>query len=126
MLGEQNGIFNIRNIYRLYIPDNKKQVINITKEQFVKRIQLIQNFHSEQETLGVLIDKITDGYPTVTIGDYLITEMIDMIEENLGHKDILEWWLYEDVEKIIYNLDNTVFADVTKIEDLYDYMTNNN
>ena len=101
-------------------------MINITKEQFVKRIQLIQNFHSEQETLGVLIDKITDGYPTVTIGDYLITEMIDMIEENLGHKDILEWWLYEDVEKIIYNLDNTVFADVTKIEDLYDYMTNNN
>jgi len=98
----------------------------MTKEQFIKRIQLIQNFHSEQETLGVLIDKITDGYPIVTIGDYLITEMIDMIEENLGHKDILEWWLYEDVEKIIYNLDNTVFADVTKIEDLYDYMTNNN
>jgi len=101
-------------------------VINITKEQFVKRIQLIQNFHSEQETLGVLINKITDGYPIVTIGNYLITEMIDMIEENLGHKDMLEWWLYEDVEKIIYNLDNTVFADVTKIEDLYDYMTNNN
>ena len=98
----------------------------MTKEQFVKRMKLIQNFHSEQETLGVLIDKITDGYPVVTIGDYLITEMIDMIEENLGHKDILEWWLYEDVEKIIYNLDNTVFADVTKIEDLYDYMTNNN
>ena len=101
-------------------------MINITKEQFVKRIQLIQNFHSEQETLGVLINKITDGYPIVTIGNYLITEMIDMIEENLGHKDMLEWWLYEDVEKIIYNLDNTVFADVTKIEDLYDYMTNNN
>ena len=98
----------------------------MTKEQFIKRIQLIQNFHSEQETLGVLIDKITDGYPIVTIGDYLITEMIDMIEENLDHKDMLEWWLYEDVEKIIYNLDNTVFADVTKIEDLYDYMTNNN
>ena len=97
----------------------------MTKEQFVKRIQLIQNFHSEQETLGVLIDKITDGYPIVTIGDYLITEMIDMIEENLGHKDILEWWLYEDVEKIIYNLDNTVFADVTKLEDLYDYLVNN-
>jgi len=98
----------------------------MTKEQFIKRIQLIQNFHSEQETLGVLINKITDGYPIVTIGNYLITEMIDMIEENLGHKDMLEWWLYEDVEKIIYNLDNTVFADVTKIEDLYDYMTNNN
>jgi len=97
----------------------------MTKEQFIKRIQLIQNFHSEQETLGVLIDKITDGYPIVTIGDYLITEMIDMIEENLGHKDILEWWLYEDVEKIIYNLDNTVFADVTKLEDLYDYLVNN-
>lgn len=101
-------------------------MINITKEQFIKRIQLIQNFHSEQETLGVLIKKITDGYPIVTIGDYLVAEMIDMIEENLDHKDMLEWWLYEDVEKIIYNSDNTVFADVTKIEDLYDYMTNNN
>ena len=98
----------------------------MTKEQFIKRIQLIQNFHSEQETLGVLINKITDGYPIVTLGDYLITEMIDMIEENLGHKDMLEWWLYEDVEKIIYNSDNTVFADVTKLEDLYDYMVSNN
>lgn len=97
----------------------------MTKEQFIKRIGLIQNFISEQETLGVLIDKITDGYPVVTIGDYLIREMINMIEEDLEHKDILEWWLFEEVEKLIYDENMNVIANITKLEDLYNYMVNN-
>lgn len=94
----------------------------MTKEQFVKRMGLIQNFASEQETLGVMIDKITDGYAVVTIGDYLIREIINMMEEELNCFDMIEWWLYEDVEKIIYNMDGTVLADVTEIENLYKYM----
>lgn len=92
----------------------------MTKDQFIKRMSLIQNFHSEQQTLSVLIDKLTDGYNVITIGDYLVDEMINMIEEDLGYKDILGWWLYEDVNKIIYYEGKEI--SVRTLEELYDYI----
>lgn len=95
----------------------------MTKEQFTKRMSLIQNFHSEQQTLSVLINKITDGYNAVTIGDYLVYEIVNMIEEDLGYKDILDWWLYEDVDKVIFDGDKEI--SVRTLGELYDYMTNN-
>ncbi len=95
----------------------------MTKEQFIKRMNLIQNFQSEQQTLSVLIEKITDGYNIVTIGDYLVDEIINMIEEDLGYNDILAWWLYEDVDKVIY--DNEEEISVRTLEELYDYMIKN-
>lgn len=95
----------------------------MTKEQFIKRMNLIQNFHSEQQTLSVLIDKITDGYSIVTIGNYLVSEMINMIEEDLDYRDILGWWLYEDVEKVIYDKDKEI--SVRTLEELYDYLIKN-
>lgn len=95
----------------------------MTKEQFIKRINLIQNFQSEQETLSVLINKITDGYSVVTIGDYLIDEIINMINEtmNIEDKDLIFWWLYENVDKVIYLNDDTEIS-VRTVEELYDYI----
>ena len=93
----------------------------MSKEQFVKRMRLIQNFHSEQETLSVLIDKLIDGYNVVTIGNYLVQEIIDMIEEDLGYNDILAWWLYEDVDKVIYDKGKEI--SVRTLEELYDYIS---
>ena len=72
----------------------------MTKEQFIKRMNLIQNFQSEQQTLSVLIDKITEGY-----------------------NDILAWWLYEDVDKVIYDKDKEI--SVRTLEELYDYIIKN-
>ncbi len=94
----------------------------MTKEQFVKRIGLIQNFHSEQQTLNVLIDKLVDGRPVVTIGDYLVTEITDMIAEAMELKDreLISWWLYEDVKKVIY-VDGEEISVKTP-EELYDYI----
>ncbi len=95
----------------------------ITKEIFIKRMQLIQNFHSEQETLNVLIDKLTDGFPVVTIGEYLIREILNTLKEALGlnkDNDILDWWLYEDVEKVIYYQDEEI--SVRTLDELYDYI----
>ena len=85
-------------------------------------MSLIQNFHSEQETLSVLIEKIIDGWAIVTMGEYLVNEMIDMINEslNMEDKDLLYWWLYEDVKKIIYYDDKEI--NVETLEELYDYI----
>lgn len=96
----------------------------MTKEQFIKRMELIQNFHSEQETLQVLIDKINDGYSIVTIGNYIVDELVNMIMEELHitDKDLLSWWLYEDVDKIIYDMDKKPLYNVKTLDGLYDYI----
>lgn len=97
----------------------------ISKESFVKQMSLIQNYYSEIETLQVLIDKITDGYSIVTIGEHLISGLLDFIEEDFGldkEDDLLGWWLYEDVDKIIYNKDGSVLCNVRTPDELYDYI----
>jgi len=103
----------------------------ITKENFIKRMELIQNFHSEQDTMQVLINKITDGYSIVTVGDYIINEMIKMIAESFDSNDsiliddYLGWWLYEDVDKVIYESDGSKEYSVRTLDELYNYLANN-
>lgn len=85
-------------------------------------MSLIQNFHSEQNTLSVLIEKIIDGWAIVTIGDYLVNELVDTLNEsmNIEDKGLLSWWLYEDVDKVIY-VDKKEIS-VRTLEELYDYL----
>jgi hypothetical protein len=88
-------------------------------------MKLIQNYHSELDTLQVLISKLTDGYSIVTIGDYIVSEMIRMIEEDLGFEDMLDWWLFENVDKVIYEHDpdgNEKEISVRTLDELYDYI----
>jgi len=96
----------------------------MNKETFIRRIALIQNFHSEQDTLQALIGKLTDGHSIVDFGNYLVSEIIDMINEKMQieDKDLIGWWLYEDVEKLIYDCDGNVIADLKTASDLYDYI----
>ena len=100
--------------------------MKITKEQFIKAISQIQNLHSQQDTLNKLIDKLTDGFSVVDIGNYVVEELINMININLDleDKDLLGWWLYEDVEKIICIDDKPV--KVETLDELWDYIQNYN
>lgn len=96
----------------------------MTKERFVKYMNLIQNFYSETDTIQELIDKITDGYSCITIGEKLINAILDIIEEGLHipkDDDILSWWLYEDVDKVIYDENNNPIS-VRTLEELYNYI----
>lgn len=100
-------------------------IVILTKDQFIKRMSLIQNFQSEQETLSALLNKITDGYNVVTIGDYLVDELLCIIEDDLGmdkDDDFIRWWLYEDVDKVIYHGDEEI--SVRTLGELYDYIVN--
>lgn len=108
--------------------------MKITKEQFIKAMSQIQNLHSQQDTLNKLINKLTDGFSVVDIGNYVVEELIKMISINLEIKDegLLSWWLYEDVEKIIYdtklnkntNLYEQIEIKVETLDELWDYIQN--
>lgn len=97
----------------------------MTKELFIKRMELIQNWNEELDVLGSLINKISDGHSVPTIGIELANEIIEMINEDLRIQDegLLEWWLYEDVDKLIYEgIHGEKEIEVKTLEELYDYI----
>jgi len=96
--------------------------MKITKEQFIKAISQIQNFRSQQDTINQLIDKITDGFAVVDVGNYLINEIVELINTNLNIEDteLIFWWLYDTSKKIIYTDDKSY--KVETIEELWDYI----
>lgn len=101
----------------------------MNKEQFIKLMSLIQNFQSEQETLGVLIKKLTNEYPIVIMGDNLVDGILSVLSDifKLEDKDLLYWHLYEDVDKVIYEGEyGEKGISVRTLEELYDYITMNN
>ena len=95
----------------------------ISKKEFVKIMRLIQNFHSEQDTISAFIKKITHDFIVVDIGDCLIDTIINLLNMNMGIQDteLLDWWLYEDVNKMIWFDDGTQ-VEVETPEQLYDYI----
>lgn len=58
-------------------------------------------------------------------GNGLVFEIIDMINENMKinqDDDLIEWWLYEDVNKVIYDINGKIEKEVKTVEQLYDYI----
>jgi len=101
--------------------------MQMTKADFVKRMALLQNFSSQQQTLGLVFEKVLiDGWAIVTFGNSLVEELINSTirEMDIEDKDILSWWLYEDVEKVIYIDEKPI--EVQSAEQLYDYLVNGN
>jgi hypothetical protein len=100
----------------------------MTKEQFVNRINLIKKFYKERDALKKLINKLTDGYSIVTFGDELVYEIIETINEDMkinNNDDLIDWWLCEEVEKVICEIDdddNEKEMEVKTPEQLYDYI----
>lgn len=95
------------------------------KEDFVKYMSLIQNYDSERQTLSILIDKITDGRSVVTMGEYLVDAILNIIKKDLKIEDenLLTWWLWDGSEKKIYYPDGDKEISVETLEQLYDYIT---
>ena len=97
----------------------------MTREEFVRRLKLVQDFHFEQNILSDLINKLSDGFAVATIGSLLANEVLNQLNKDMEMDDIdfLEWWLYEDVEKNVY-IDG-VAIDVKTPEKLYDFIKSN-
>ena len=95
----------------------------LSKDDFARRIALIQNFHSEQQTLGALIDKLTDGYPVVTLGNNLIAELIAITAQELNdNDDFISWWLWEDVKKVVWIGEKEQEISVRTVDELYNIL----
>ena len=95
----------------------------MSKEGFVNTINYYQNFLDKADKLEALGINLYDG-PLVESIDFVFDAWINEITGEAG-SDLIYWWLFENVEKAIYE-DNKVIATLDTVEDLYNYMKENN
>lgn len=62
--------------------------------------------------------------PLSTSNDSLFDIWINTFVTEDG-SDLIYWWLFEDVDKVIYK-DDKIIATLETVEDLFDYMLSNN
>jgi len=95
----------------------------MSKEIFVETLLKYQNFLDISDQLMNLGIDLVEG-PITMIIDTLLDSWIASITGEAG-SDLIYWWLFENVEKNIYE-DGKVIAILDTAEDLYDYMKENN
>ena len=95
----------------------------MSEEKFVSTINYYQNFLDKADKLEALGINLYDG-PLVESIDFVFDAWINEITGEAG-SDLIYWWLFENVEKEIYE-DNKVVATLDTVENLYDYMKENN
>lgn len=90
-------------------------------EDFKKIIETIQQFEKDTDGLSKILLKDNNGFvdysfPLVDITLNLLNDVMKVED-----RDLIGWWLYEKVEKIIY-YNSEVKYDLTDIKDLYYYI----
>ena len=95
----------------------------MNKEDFTKGLKSYKNYVDHLDALEELGVDLCEGpisYAIDTIFDLWCDEFLN--EEGV---DLIYWWLFEDVTKEIYK-DDKVIATLDTVEDLYNYMKENN
>ena len=95
----------------------------MTKEKFKELVYGLEEYNEIYDKLNDLgIDALGSKY--VAFPQKLFDHIM---REGFGDAglDTLLWWLYEDVEHVVFNEDGSVYANLDNIEDLYDYLVKN-
>ena len=95
------------------------------KDFIIKSLNAIK----KQSETSLKLYKLGVDLMNLDRGTDLLGESISMMFSNDQKTfkivdDLVSWWLYEDVNKILYDPENPsiIVADVTDIEDLWKYM----
>ena len=96
----------------------------ISKENYIKYFSLLGNLEDQASQ----IYKITNG--NLDFGNYISQfSSLNMILEKCifteVELDLIFWYLYEDVEKKLYDsITHNVIIEFKSLEDVYDYLNN--
>lgn len=90
-------------------------------KDFKKIIETIQRFEKDNDDLSRILLK--DNYGLIDYSFPLVDVTLKLLNDVLKVEDreLISWWLYEKVEKIIYEKGKPLY-DLTNIKDLYYYV----
>lgn len=90
---------------------------DITKKQFIMLMNAIEEEDNKLRDIGKYIETYSSSY---VILYSKISESLVKFLEDYYQTDLISWWLYEDVEKVIY--ENNQEISLKNIEELYTYI----
>ena len=95
----------------------------LTLEEFKKALEMIQKYEQERGVISKIMVKDSTGF--IDFGIDILDELVKMLEKLMNDEktQLISWWLWEDVNKIIYFKKENYNYDVTTPEDLYYYLT---
>ena len=97
----------------------------LTKKTFIKSLETIRRQEELTDKLNEAYCEMNPGFYGICTGGLLLNQLIEVMEdamEDIGQT--ISWWLFEDVDKVIYWEEDgkEISVDVTTPEDLYDYL----
>lgn len=94
----------------------------ISKEEFVKIIKNDKIYHTiidKIEKYGISFYESEPHKCYYNLFDFVLEQYFN--EDGI---DLIYWWLYEDVDKVITNEEDNSTIELNSAEDLYDYLVN--
>lgn len=95
----------------------------LSKKTFLEVIDLIKKQEKVHDEMSEAFSQICDGNGLLFTGsEYYYRAMLKLLIESMHDDCLIEWWLYEDVEKVIY-IDGKKLK-VPTADEFYDFMKN--
>ena len=100
----------------------------ITKETFCKVMSLIKEQEEIYNQVGKALESVMDGHFILGSENRFLEALLLVLKEVFqDDDDYISWWLYEDIEKIVYESadEDSKTRDLTEPKALYDFIINN-
>lgn len=100
----------------------------LSKETFVRALRLIQEQADIMDTVRQQLGRLGEKPTYFNIDSLHLQALLEVLAEVMEDKnDWIEWWLYEDVEKLVSWEENgvEVTADLTDPENLWEFLVSN-
>lgn len=101
----------------------------LTRKTFVHAIENIKKHEALMAKIHEPLNEIGDFPLDLDFSQFHREALLDVLHEAMNDTgDVISWWLYEKVEKVITWTENgkEIQYDVTKVDDLYDYLVTEN
>lgn len=98
----------------------------ISKETFIKAIDLIKEQDNINKEFSCALEKVGDGYFLFGTDNKYLEALLMVLKESVGDKyDYISWWLYEDsTDNKISSADGKQEWTLDTTEQLYDFIVN--
>lgn len=100
----------------------------LSKETFVLALRLIQEQADIMDAVRQQLGRLGEKPTYFNIDSLHLQALLEVLAEVMEDKnDWIEWWLYEDVEKLVSWEENgvEVTADLTDPENLWEFLVSN-
>ena len=100
----------------------------LSKETFVRALRLIQEQADIMDAVRQQLGRLGEKPTYLNIDSLHLQALLEVLAEVMEDKnDWIEWWLYEDVEKLVSWEENgvEVTADLTDPENLWEFLVSN-